>query len=142
MFSIFLDVDFNSYTLDSKVARDWSKTNFPIEIETLYNDKQLNGAFCFKKTVTFEKPPTEDYYFTVDQGIDDNDRLYVNGYLIGSTDCFSCERRYRIPYTYLKQQNDFTLFMVDKDGPGGIMSPVFLKSITTSIDISNQWSYR
>lgn len=136
----FLNVDFNSY-LDSKVTRHWSKTNFPVEIETLYNNKQLNGAFCFKKTVTFEKPPTEDYYFTVDQGIDDNDRLYVNGYLIGSTDCFSCERRYRIPYIYLKQQNDFTLFMVDKDGPGGIMSPVFLNSKTTSIDISNQWSY-
>jgi hypothetical protein len=136
----FLDVNFKSY-LDSKVARDWSKTNFPVEIETLYNDKQLNGAFCFKKTVTFEKSPTEDYYFTVDKGIDDNDRLYVNGYLIGSTDCFSCERRYRIPYTYLKKQNEFTLFMVDKNGIGGIMSPVFLKSKTTSIDISNQWSY-
>lgn len=136
----FLEVDFNSY-LDSKVARDWSKTNFPIEIESLYNDNQLNGALCFKKTVTFDEPPTEDYYFTVDQGIDDNDRLYVNGYLVGSTDCFSCERRYRIPYAYLKQQNDFTLFVVDKDGPGGIMSPVFLKNKTTSIDISNQWSY-
>jgi uncharacterized protein (UPF0333 family) len=136
----FLDVNFKSY-LDSKVARDWSKTNFPVEIETLYNDKQLNGAFCFKKTVTFDKSPTEDFYFTVDKGIDDNDRLYVNGYLIGSTDCFSCERNYRIPYTYLKKQNEFTLFMVDKNGIGGIMSPVFLKSKTTSIDISNQWSY-
>jgi hypothetical protein len=123
------------------VARDWPMTNLPVEIESLYNDEQLNGAFCFKKSITFEEYPNEDYYFIIDQGIDDTDRLYVNGYLVGSTDCFSCKRYYRIPSAYLNQQNDFTLFMVDKNGPGGIMSPVILKSKTTSIDISNQWSY-
>ena len=47
----FLDLDFNSY-LDSKVARDWPMTNLPVEIESLYNDEQLNGAFCFKKSIT------------------------------------------------------------------------------------------
>ena len=137
-----LDLDLTPYTQDSNIKRTWSRTNLPITLETLYNDKNLNGAFCFKKTITFDKPPEEDYYFTIEKGIDDYDRLYVNGYLVGTTDCFSCERRYKIPHKYLKQYNEFTLFVVDKNGPGGILSPIFLKNKTTEIDISNQWSYK
>lgn len=136
----FLDLNLTSY-FNSKVASEWSKTSFPIEIESLYNNELLNGVFCFKKKITFDKPPTEDFYFMVDKGIDDTDRLYINGKLVGSTDCFNCKRRYRIPYSYLNQQNDFTLFIADKNGPGGIMDSIFLKSKTTVINISNQWSY-
>ena len=136
----FFDIDIKSY-VDSKAVTDWSKTNFPVEVEYLYNNQLLNGAFCFKKTITFDAPPKEDLFFTIDKGIDDTDRLYVNGYLVGSTDCFSCERRYRIPSTYLKKENDFTLFVIDKDGPGGVLSPIILKNKTTTMDISNQWSY-
>ncbi|MGB1020445.1 MAG: LytR/AlgR family response regulator transcription factor, partial [Flavobacteriaceae bacterium] len=29
----------------------------------------------------------------------------------------------------------------DKDGPGGVLSPIILKNKTTTMDISNQWSY-
>ena len=136
----FLDLNLKSY-FNSKIASEWSKTDFPIEIESLYNNELLNGVFCFKKKVTFDKPPNEDFYFIIDKGIDDTDRLYINGKLVGSTDCFNCKRLYRIPYTYLNQQNDFTLFVADKNGPGGVMDRIFLKNKSTVIDISNQWSY-
>jgi hypothetical protein len=121
---------------------DWSKTDLPISIESLYDDKYLNGLFCFRKTIPLDSIPEEGFVLSIDNGIDDYDRFYVNGFLIGSTDCFSCKRNYRIPKEFLRKENTFTFFVVDKDGPGGILSPILLKSNNNSTDISDQWSYR
>jgi len=137
----FIDFDLKQYTAKSSIDRDWSKTDFPVTIESLYNNKNLNGTFCFRKTITFNEQPTEDYFLSISKGIDDYDRFYVNGMLVGSTDCFSCRRHYRIPKEYLQKENLFTFFVVDKDGPGGISGPIFLNNKERSIDISNQWSF-
>ena len=138
----FIDVDLSRYTLNQQVDIDWSKTDLPISIESLYDDKYLNGLFCFRKTIPLDSIPEEGFVLSIDNGIDDYDRFYVNGFLIGSTDCFSCKRNYRIPKEFLRKENTFTFFVVDKDGPGGILSPILLKSNNNSTDISDQWSYR
>lgn len=138
----FIDFDLNRYTINQYSDIDWSKTDLPISIESLYDDKYLNGLFCFRKTIPLDTIPDEGFVLSIDNGIDDYDRFYVNGFLIGSTDCFSCKRNYRIPKEFLRRENMFTLFVVDKNGPGGILSPIFLKSNNNSIDISNQWSYK
>jgi hypothetical protein len=138
----FIDVDLSRYTLNQYVDIDWSKTDLPISIESLYDDKYLNGLFCFRKTIPLDSIPEEGFVLSIDNGIDDYDRFYVNGFLIGSTDCFSCKRNYRIPKEFLRKENTFTFFVVDKDGPGGILSPILLKSNNNSTDISDQWSYR
>ena len=139
---IDLDLDLNKYILDINMDTDWSTTNLPITIESLYDDKYLNGMICFRKKILFETSPEEDFILNIENGIDDYDRFYVNGFLIGSTDCFSCERNYRIPKEYLKQENIFTFLIIDKNGPGGIFSPILLKSKSNSIDISSKWSYK
>ena len=138
----FINFDLSRYTLNQYVDIDWSKTDLPITIETLYDDKYLNGLFCFRKSISLESIPEEGLILNIDQGIDDFDRFYVNGFLIGSTDCFSCKRNYIIPKEFLRKENMFTLFVVDKNGQGGILSPIFLKSKNNSIDISDQWFYR
>ena len=138
----FINFDLSRYTLNQYVDIDWSKTDLPITIETLYDDKYLNGLFCFRKSISLESIPEEGLILNIDQGIDDFDRFYVNGFLIGSTDCFSCKRNYKIPKEFLRKENMFTLFVVDKNGQGGILSPIFLKSKNNSIDISDQWFYR
>lgn len=138
----FINFDLSRYTLNQYVDIDWSKTDLPITIETLYDDKYLNGLFCFRKSISLESIPEEGLILNIDKGIDDFDRFYVNGFLIGSTDCFSCKRNYIIPKEFLRKENMFTLFVVDKNGQGGILSPIFLKSKNNSIDISDQWFYR
>ena len=138
----FIDVDLSRYILNQYVDIDWSKTDLPISIESLYDDKYLNGLFCFRKTIPLDSIPEEGFMLNIDNGIDDYDRFYVNGFLIGSTDCFTCKRKYRIPKEFLRKENTFTFFVVDKDGPGGIFSPILLKSNNNSIDISDQWSYK
>lgn len=138
----FIDFDLNQYTKIQYSDIDWSKTDLPITIETLYDDKYLNGLFCFRKLISLESIPEEGLILNIDKGIDDFDRFYVNGFLIGSTDCFSCKRNYIIPKEFLRKENMFTLFVVDKNGQGGILSPIFLKSNNNSINISNQWSYK
>ena len=138
----FINFDLSRYTLNQYVDIDWSKTDLPITIETLYDDKYLNGLFCFRKSISLESIPEEGLILIIDKGIDDFDRFYVNGFLVGSTDCFSCKRNYRIPKEYLRKENMFTFFVVDKHGQGGILSPILLKSNNNSIDISNQWSYK
>ena len=90
---------------------DWSKTDLPIFIESLYDDKYLNGLFCFRKTIPLDSIPEEGFVLIIDNGIDDYDRLYVNGFLIGSTDCFSCKRNYRIPKEFLRKENTFTFLL-------------------------------
>ena len=65
----------------------------------------------------------------------------MNGKLVGTTDCFTCPRKYIIPKNYLKKENIFTLIIVDKDGPGGVNSRMTLSNTKESIDISDQWSY-
>ncbi len=138
----FIDIDVEKYTSTILNDRNWQKTNFPISFEKLFNDESINPAVCFRKLISFETIPSEDYFLEVDKGIDDYDRLYVNGKLIGSTDCFNCKRKYLIPKHYLQKENLFTFFVIDKDGPGGVKSKINLSNSKTSINISDQWLYK
>jgi len=138
----FIEVDYDRYNLYQNIDIDWPKTNLPITIESLYDDKYLNGLFCFRKLISLDTIPEEGIILNIDKGIDDYDNFYVNGFLIGSSDCFNCKRSYIIPKEFLKKENIFTFFVVDKNGPGGILSSILLKSKNITIDISNQWSYK
>jgi hypothetical protein len=138
----FIDINIDKYTSINLDDKNWQKTNFPIYVEELFNDVNINPAICFRKLIKFKSLPSEDYLFELNEGIDDYDRLYVNGKLIGSTDCFHCERKYLIPKQYLEKENIFTLFVIDKNGPGGVKGKITLSNSTDSINISDQWSYR
>lgn len=81
-------------------------------------------------------------YFNVPNGIDDYDKLYVNGKLVGITNCYNCPRNYRIPKEYLKKKNVFAILIIDKDGVGGIRGEVFITDENNRIDLSSKWRYK
>lgn len=143
-FDLLSFVNLNTEKYSSIDYRDanWPTTNFPISIEGLFDDEELNGVFCFRKKVKLDNISEEDYILNIPKGIDDYDRFYVNGKFVATTDCFYCERKYTIPKDYLKLENTFTFLLIDKHGPGGVNDKVFLSSNSESINISNQWSYK
>ena len=137
----YTDIDIERYTSLSLKDKNWPNTNFPLDFQNLFVDKDFNGAVCFRKRIQFKTLPNEDYVLKTQKGIDDYDRLYVNGKLVGTTDCYTCPRKYTIPRNYLKKENIFTFIIVDKDGFGGINSRMTLSNTNETIDISDQWSY-
>ena len=137
----YADDDIEKYTSFFLKDKNWPKTNFPVDLQNLFVDKDFNGAVCFRKRIQFKTLPNEDYVLKTQKGIDDYDRLYVNEKLVGTTDCWSCPRKYIIPKNYLKKENIFTFIIVDKHGSGGVNSRMTLSNTKETIDISDQWSY-
>jgi len=141
---IFSHYNFNEekFTSSSLNDNNWGTTNFPNSFERIFNRQQLDGAVWFRKKINFNEKPKEDYVFEVLDGIDDVDFLYVNGQLVGNTNCFNCPRQYIIPKAYLQKENIFTLLVIDNHGPGGIRGPIKIKTSKQSIDISNGWKFK
>lgn len=140
---IFPHYNFNEekFTSSSFNDNDWDTTNFPNSFERIFNRQKLDGAVWFRKKINFNEKPKEDYVFEVLDGIDDVDFLYVNGQLVGNTNCFNCPRRYIIPKAYMQKENIFTLLVIDNHGPGGVSGPIKIKTSKQSIDISNGWKF-
>ena len=141
---IFSHYNFNEekFTSSSFNDNNWGNTNFPNSFERIFNRWQLDGAVWFRKKINFNEKPKEDYVFEVLDGIDDVDFLYVNGQLIGNTNCFNCPRQYIIPKEYMQKENIFTLLVIDNHGPGGVRGPIKIKTSKQSIDISNGWKFK
>ena len=142
--SVFPNYDFNEekFASSSFDDNDWSTTDFPNSFALIFSRQQIDGAVWFRKKINFTEKPKEDYLFEVLDGIDDVDFLYVNGQLVGSTNCYNCPRRYKIPKEYMQKENIFTLLVIDNHGPGGIRSPIKIKTSKQSIDISNGWKFK
>ena len=140
---IFPHYNFNEekFTSSSFNDNDWDTTNFPNSFERIFNRQKLDGAVWFRKKINFNEKPKEDYVFEVLDGIDDVDFLYVNGQLVGNTNCFNCPRRYIIPKAHMQKENIFTLLVIDNHGPGGVTGPIKIKTSKQSIDISNGWKF-
>jgi hypothetical protein len=138
----FVDLKTEKYSSISYNDENWPKTNFPVSIEKLFDDMELDGVFCFRKKIVLDQIPKENYTLTIPKGIDDFDQFYVNGKLVATTDCFYCERKYVIPKEYLSIENNFTFFLIDKHGPGGVADKVSLYNTLDSVDISGEWSYK
>ena len=97
----YVDLKTEEYSSIDYNDANWPKTNFPVSIEKLFDDMELNGVFCFRKKIILDQIPKENYTLTIPKGIDDFDQFYVNGKLVATTDCFYCERKYVIPKEYL-----------------------------------------
>lgn len=138
----YVDLKTEEYSSIDYNDANWPKTNFPVSIEKLFDDMELNGVFCFRKKIILDQIPKENYTLTIPKGIDDFDQFYVNGKLVATTDCFYCERKYVIPKEYLSIENNFTFFLIDKHGPGGVADKVSLYNTLDSVDISGEWSYK
>ena len=142
--SVFTNYDFNEekFASSSFDDNDWSTTDFPNSFALIFSRQQIDGAVWFRKKINFTEKPKEDYLFEVLDGIDDADFLYVNGQLVGSTNCYNCPRRYKIPKEYMQKENIFTLLIIDNYGLGGLTGPIKIKTSKQSIDISKGWKFK
>ena len=142
--SVFHNYDFNEekFASSSFDDNDWSTTDFPNSFALIFSRQQIDGAVWFRKKINFTEKPKEDYLFEVLDGIDDADFLYVNGQLVGSTNCYNCPRRYKIPKEYMQKENIFTLLIIDNYGLGGLTGPIKIKTSKQSIDISKGWKFK
>ena len=142
--SVFPNYDFNEekFASSSFDDNDWSTTDFPNSFALIFSRQQIDGAVWFRKKINFTEKPKEDYLFEVLDGIDDVDFLYVNGQLVGSTNCYNCPRRYKIPKEYMQKENIFTLLIIDNYGLGGLTGPIKIKTSKQSIDISKGWKFK
>ena len=142
--SVFTNYDFNEekFASSSFDDNDWSTTDFPNSFALIFSRQQIDGAVWFRKKINFTEKPKEDYLFEVLDGIDDVDFLYVNGQLVGSTNCYNCPRRYKIPKEYMQKENIFTLLIIDNYGLGGLTGPIKIKTSKQSIDISKGWKFK
>ena len=142
--SVFHNYDFNEekFASSSFDDNDWSTTDFPNSFALIFSRQQIDGAVWFRKKINFTEKPKEDYLFEVLDGIDDADFLYVNGQLVGSTNCYNCPRRYKIPKEYMQKENIFTLLIIDNYGLGGLSGPIKIKTSKQSIDISKGWKFK
>jgi hypothetical protein len=142
--SVFPNYDFNEekFASSSFDDNDWGTTDFPNSFARIFSRQQIDGAVWFRKKINFTEKPNEDYVFEVLDGIDDIDFLYVNGQLVGSTNCYNCPRRYKIPKEYMRKENIFTLLIIDNYGLGGLSGPIKIKTSKQSIDISKGWKFK
>ena len=142
--SVFPNYDFNEekFASSSFDDNDWSTTDFPNSFALIFSRQQIDGAVWFRKKINFTEKPKEDYLFEVLDGIDDVDFLFVNGQLVGSTNCYNCPRRYKIPKEYMQKENIFTLLIIDNYGLGGLSGPIKIKTSKQSIDISKGWKFK
>jgi sialate O-acetylesterase len=146
------DLSFNDETVQSAEYNDskWPVMVLPTQFERIIGD--FDGAVWFRKMVDIPKN-MEGKDLTLSLGpIDDMDRTYFNGKLIGSTEVsgfWQAERNYQIPASLVKPGvNLISVRVLDTQGDGGIYGTpekmkLSLKSdSTTFLPLRGDWKYQ
>ena len=146
------DLSFNDETVQSAEYNDskWPVMVLPTQFERIIGD--FDGAVWFRKMIDIPKN-MEGKDLTLSLGpIDDMDRTYFNGKLIGSTEVsgfWQAERNYQIPASLVKPGvNLISVRVLDTQGDGGIYGTpekmkLSLKSdSTTFLPLRGDWKYQ
>ncbi|MCX6265985.1 MAG: hypothetical protein NTW16_01310 [Bacteroidetes bacterium] len=143
--SNFMDVDqwMKTDYDDSK----WPKMELPGQWEKQVKElKDLDGSVWFRKDFTLgreeEGKPAKIHLAM----IDDNDRTYINGVLVGSTFIWNKKRIYEVPEKVLiRGKNVVAIRVEDGGGGGGIYgNPADMKIIVDrkNISLAGEWSFK
>jgi sialate O-acetylesterase len=146
------DLSFNDETVQSAEYNDskWPVMVLPTQFERIIGD--FDGAVWFRKMVDIPKN-MEGKDLTLSLGpIDDMDRTYFNGKLIGSTEVsgfWQAERNYQIPASLVKPGvNLISVRVLDTQGDGGIygtpekMKLSLKRDSTTFLPLRGDWKYQ
>ena len=108
--------------------------------------EKTDGVFWFRKTILLPKGMSASDGILSLGPIDDNDKTWVNGHLVGGINAYNKNRVYNIPAKYLKEGNNIiTIRVEDTGGGGGIYgdpSLMFFESNTTTIFLNGSWKYK
>jgi sialate O-acetylesterase len=146
------DLSFNDENVPSSEFNDteWPVMALPAEFETVIGE--FDGAVWFRKLVEIPQNMTgKDLVLSLGP-IDDMDRTYFNGKLIGSTEIsglWQVDRNYEIPASLIKTgANTISVRVLDTQGGGGIFgTPEKMKlSLKTNaknfITLMGDWKYQ
>jgi sialate O-acetylesterase len=146
------DLSFNDENVPSSEFndKDWPAMALPTEFETVIGE--FDGAIWFRKIVEVPQNMTgKDLTLSLGP-IDDMDRTYFNGKLIGSTEIsglWQIDRNYEIPASLVKTgSNTISVRVLDTQGGGGIYGAsekmkLSLKNNTKIfIPLKGDWKYQ
>jgi sialate O-acetylesterase len=130
--------------------KDWPVMTLPTEFETVIGD--FDGIVWFRKMVDIPESMTGKAILLSLGPVDDMDRTYFNGKLIGSTEVsglWNVDRNYEIPASLVKAgANTISVRVLDTQGGGGIYGApekmkLSLKSDgKVSIPLKGDWKYQ
>jgi len=140
---------------DNIPASDYMDNEWPeISLPSLFEKSlgEFDGAVWFRKNVEIRKDMAEKDLVLSLGPIDDMDRTYFNGELIGSTEesgKWQADRNYDIPASLVKEGNNIiSVRVLDTQGGGGIYgTPEKMKLSLKSnkavfIPVSGAWKYQ
>jgi sialate O-acetylesterase len=125
---------------------DWEKIYAP----KLWEEGPLpnvDGVVWYRKTIELTKDQIRETAVLYLGMIDDSDKSWVNGHLVGQTEQkYNLLRKYEIPVSYLKEgKNVITIRVEDTGGGGGIWGEENLLKIETSsgvLSLAGEWKYK
>jgi sialate O-acetylesterase len=148
----YKDLNFNDDNVSSLDFNDseWHSMVLPAAFETVTGD--FDGAVWFRKVVEIPQNLSEKDLILSLGPVDDMDRTYFNGKLVGSTEVsglWQAERVYDIPATLVKAGiNQISVRVLDTQGGGGIFGKpekmkLSLKNNPKSvIPLNGEWKYQ
>jgi sialate O-acetylesterase len=146
------DISFDDENIPSTEFNDkeWPVMALPTEFETVIGD--FDGAVWFRKTIEIPKNMTGKELALSLGPIDDMDRTFFNGKLVGSTEVsgfWNVDRNYIIPAALVKSgANTISVRVLDTQGGGGIYgAPEKIKLSLKSdakifVPLKGDWKYQ
>lgn len=135
-----LDLEDRQYAMSDFDDSNWRTTDLPEDIENM-EDTYADGAVWFRKKVVIDNPE-EAYTFSVTEGIDDMESLYVNGQLVAFTHCWNCPRSYKLNGIFKAGENQIAIRLIDTGGGGGFRGEMNLTSTSgKKIEVNTNWRY-
>ncbi len=123
---------------------DWASMSIP----GYWSDRaaeDLNGAVWFRKEVDIPASMTGKTAKLELGRIVDQDFVYVNGALVGTTGYQYPPRKYSLDSTLLREgKNTLAIRIVSQSGKGGFVldKPYYLAAGNDTIDLKGNWKYR
>lgn len=143
----FDDNDFQSPEYDDS---DWSLTDLPGQFERTTGE--LDGAVWFRRTIDIPEDFSGKELILSLGPIDDMDRTWFNGVLVGATEIsgmWQSERNYPVPEKVVRKgANTIAVRVIDTQGGGGIYGlPGSMKlgtkeGNTSPLIIDGEWRYK
>lgn len=135
---------------------DWSATQIDtsdwlaLEVPKLWENSQfpgVDGVIWYRKSFNLSKAQTSQDIVLGLGRIDDSDRSWINGTLVGETNAYDKIREYKVPASALVEgRNTIAIRVEDTGGGGGIYSDpslLFVRSADGStISLAGEWLVR
>lgn len=110
-----------------------------------YSDGNVNGVVWFRKEIDIPKSMVSEPAKLLLGRIVDQDYVYINGELIGTTGYQYPPRRYMVNSTILKEgKNTIAVRVINNSGKGGFVldKPYYLIAGNDTIDLKGNWKFK